>query len=408
VAPAAPAPVLFWIHGGGNVQGSGSLASYDGQPFVERNGVVVVTLNYRLSALGFLALPSLDKESARGVSGNYGLMVQIAALHWVKRNIAAFGGDPSRVTIFGESAGAVDVCSLLASPLAKGLFSRALMESGGCGQETLGTVEAFGNTIVQAAGCSGAADTAACLRGLSAEALTSAVPGQANVIASSGQLYGPNVDGFVLRESPASALQNGTHNHVPFVIGSNADETARFAPALPTEASYRAAVIAQFGAFPGARILAQYPASAYASPKKAFIAVTTDSRFVCPARRTARSASGSQTESVFRYFFTKSLDSTAQAANGAYHGLEIPFVFRTLTNIPGFTPSARELALADGMNSYWARFGANGDPNGAGAAPWPRYDAGLDSYLGLDNTIAAGAGVRTSQCDFWDSLLGPP
>ncbi|HSB64022.1 MAG TPA: carboxylesterase family protein, partial [Thermoanaerobaculia bacterium] len=408
VRPPAPAPVLFWIHGGGNVQGAGSLAVYDGQAFVEQNGLVVVTLNYRLGALGFLAHRALDRESGRGVSGNYGLLDQVAALEWVQRNIAAFGGDPSRVLIAGESAGAVDVCALLASPLAKGLFSRALMESGGCSQPPLSAAETFGGTIVEAAGCAGASDVAACLRALSAEALTSAVPPQPNVSSSSGQLYGPNVDGFALDSSPLSALSAGAHHHVPFLIGANADETALDAPALPTDAAYRAAILAQFGGVLGPRILVQYPSSAFGSPQKAYVAVTTDARFVCPSRRIARAAAGGQSEPVFRYFFTKSLDSTAAAALGAYHSLELPFAFGTLGKFAGFTPSARELALSSAMNAYWARFAANGDPNGAGATFWPRYDPALDSYLDLDNAIFSGAGVRPARCDFWDALVASP
>ncbi|HMA29991.1 MAG TPA: carboxylesterase family protein [Thermoanaerobaculia bacterium] len=408
VPDPAPAPVLFWIHGGGNVEGAGSLAVYDGQAFVEQNGLVVVTLNYRLGALGFLAHPALDAESARGVSGNYGLLDQVAALGWVRRNIAAFGGDPARVLIAGESAGAVDVCSLLASPLARGLFARALMESGGCSQPPLSSAEAFGETIVEAAGCAGAPDVAACLRALSAEALTSAVPPQSNVSSSSGQLYGPNVDGFVLDASPAVALSSGAHHHVPFLIGANADETALDAPALPTEAAYQAAILAQFGGLLGPRILAQYPSTAFASPLKAWVAATTDARFVCPSRRIARAAARSQSEPVFRYFFTKSLDSTAAAALGAYHSLELPFVFGTLDKFPGFTPSPRELALSGAMNGYWARFASSGDPNGAGATPWPRYEPALDPYLDLDNSIFSGAGVRTARCDFWDQLVAPP
>ncbi len=406
--PPAPAPVLFWIHGGGNVQGAGSLAVYDGQAFVEQNGLVVVTLNYRLGALGFLAHPSLDRESARGVSGNYGLLDQVAALEWVRRNIAAFGGDPSRVLIAGESAGAVDVCSLVASPLGKGLFARALMESGGCSQPLLSAAEAFGQTIVEAAECAAAPDVPVCLRVLGAGALTSAVPPQSNVSSSSGQVYGPNVDGFALGASPLSALLSGAQHRVPFLIGANADETALDAPALPTDAAYQAAILAQFGGILGPRILAQYPSSAFPSPEKAYVSVTTDARFVCPSRRIARAAAGSQSEPVFRYFFTKSLDSTAAASLGAYHSLELPFVFGTLGNFPGFTPSARELALSGAMNAYWARFAANGDPNGAGVTPWPRYDPAVDPFLDLDNTIFSGAGVRTARCDFWDALVAPP
>jgi para-nitrobenzyl esterase len=341
------------------------------------------------------------------VSGNYGILDQIAALGWLRRNAAAFGADPARILIFGESAGAVDVCALVASPLAKGLFASALMQSGGCGQETLAKVEAFGNTIVQAAGCGGAADPGACLRGLPAPAIVSAVPGLANVVSSSGQLYGPNVDGWLLRDSPMTALTNGTHNHVPFVVGANADETSAYAPALASEAQYQAAIVAQFGALHGALVLNRYPASAYATPTKAYVAVTTDARFVCPARRIARAARASQAESVFRYFFTHALDSGAKRALGAYHGLELPFVFRTLTDVPGFVPSQLELGLADAMGGYWSRLAASGDPNGAGAVSWPSYEVASDPVIQLDGVVTPAFGVRTANCDFWDTFIAP-
>lgn len=407
-APAAsPAPVLFFIHGGGNVQGSGSEFVYDGAHLASRQGVVVVTLNYRLGALGFLAQPFLDAESPRRVSGNYGILDQIAALGWVRRNAAAFGADPARILIFGESAGAVDVCTLVASPLARGLFASALMQSGGCGQETLAKVEVFGNTIVQAAGCGAAADPGACMRGLPASAVVSAVPGLANVVSSSGQLYGPNVDGWLLRESPMAALTNGTHNHVPFAVGANADETSAYAPTLVSDAQYQAAVVAQFGALLGALVLNRYPASAYPTPTKAYVAVTTDSRFVCPSRRIARAARASQAENVFRYFFTHALDSGAKRTLGAYHGLELPFVFRSLTDVPGFVPSPLELSLADAMGGYWSRIAAAGDPNGAGAPSWPRYEVASDPVIQLDDVVTSGAGVRTANCDFWDAFVAP-
>ncbi|MEO8585953.1 MAG: carboxylesterase family protein [Acidobacteriota bacterium] len=402
-APATPsllrAPVVFWIHGGGNVQGAGSFPVYDGEAFVEKGGVVVVTINYRLSTLGFLAHPALDSESAEGVSGNGGLLDQIAALQWVRRNIAAFGGDPDGVLVGGESAGGADVCSLLASPLAKGLFARALIESGHCSQPTLREAEAAGETIVEAAGCRGASDVAACLRTVSAETLVSA--GRPDAVA-----YGPNVDGFVLPESPLDALSAGRHHHVPLLVGANADETSLDAPSLPTDAAFRSAIFSFYGGLLGSRVLAEYPSSAFATPQKAWIAATTDEIYVCPARRIARAAAPSQTEPVFRYFFTKALDSLSAASYGAYHSLELPFVFGTLDKFPGFTPSERERALSDAMNGYWSRFAAKGDPNAPGASPWPRYDAALDTFLGFDNVIAPGAGVRTSRCDFWDAIAG--
>lgn len=402
--PAPGRPVLFFVHGGGNVQGAGSLSTYDGRRLASRLGAVVVTVNYRLSALGYLAHPFLDRESDRAVSGNYGILDLVAALEWVRGNGPAFGADPSRLLAFGESAGAVNVCTLLASPLARGLLSAALMQSGGCSQPRLSDVEAFGATVVKAAGCEAASLDAVgdCMRRLTAEAVVSAVPGVASVASSSGQLYGPAVDGWVLPASPYEALLSGTHNHVPFVVGANADETSRSVPAIPTAAAYESAIAAQFGLL-APLVLREYPASAFETPQKAYVAVTTDARFVCPSRRIARAAAAGQAEPVWRYFFTHTLDSSPARAFGAFHGLELPFVFGTLEDVAGFRPSAEELELSRTMGLAWASLARSGRPE-LPPAGWPVYEPGTDPYARLGNGVAAGSGVRTERCDFWDAL----
>lgn len=401
-APAAPLPVLVFFHGGGNAQGAGSFPYYDGTVFASKGRAVVLTVNYRLSSFGWLAQPFLSAESRRGASGNWGTFDQLAALRWVKRNVAAFGGDPSRVLVFGESAGGVNVCTLVASPLARGLFGRALVQSGGCRQPLLADVAAFGNEVTTKAGCAGAPDPAACLRALPAETVLLAVPPVVTVSSPSGQLWGPAVDGFVLRDSPESAMAKGEHNRVPFAVGANADETAASIPAIPTEAEYRLAVSAQFGAL-APLVLAQYPASAFPTPRKAFVAVTSDARFVCPARRFARAAARGGSP-VFRYFFSY----PASRLYGAVHGVELPFVFGSFGAIPGYTPDAAALALSDAMNGAWARFAAAGDPNGPGLPAWPAYDAARDSTLVWDAPASAANGIRTDACDFWDSLMPLP
>lgn len=397
-------PVMFFIHGGGNVQGSGSVATYDGQHLARSFGAVVVTVNYRLSALGYLAHPFLDGESPRSTSGNYGVLDLISALEWVRRNIRSFGGDPERVLVFGESAGGVNTCALVASPLAAGLFSAALMQSGGCFQPALLEVEEFGQTIVEAAGCSSQnpATVRDCMRGKSAEEIVSAVPPVILVYSGSGQLYGPAVDGWVLPKSPYDALVDGSHNHVPFVIGSNADETSRSVPPIATAAAYEAAVRLQFGLL-APLVLAQYPAASYETPKKAYVAVTTDARFVCPSRRIARAAARSQDEPVFRYFFTHVLDSSLARADGAFHGLELPFVFGTIDSIRGFRPSPAEKELSKSMGTAWFELARGGKPLLPGVH-WPEYDPVTDPYIRFGNGIGTGTGVRTENCDFWDRL----
>ncbi|HYN40522.1 MAG TPA: carboxylesterase family protein, partial [Thermoanaerobaculia bacterium] len=398
--PPSPLPVLFFIHGGGNAVGASSYAYYDGTTFAEKGRAVVVTVNYRLSSFGWLAQTFLSAESRRGVSGNYGTYDQLAALRWVKRNIAAFGGDPARVMIFGESAGGVNVCTLVASPLAAGLFERALVQSGGCTQRPLAEFVTFGNTLTDKAGCSSAVDPAACLRALPFEAVLRALPPVVTVASSSGQLWGPAVDGFVLRDSPEVVIGKGEHNRVPFVVGANADETGSAAPPVATEAEYRALVAAQAGLL-APLVLAQYPASAYATPRKAYIAVTSDARFICPSRRFARAAAsgGSPT---FRYFFSY----PANRLYGAVHGIELPFVFGAFDAIPGYSPGATERALSESMNASWARFAATGDPSVPGGVIWPAYDAVRDRTFVWDAPTASVDGIRSEACDFWDSLLG--
>jgi len=399
--PPSLLPVLLFIHGGGNAAGAGSYPYYDGTTFAENGRAVVVTVNYRLSSFGWLAQPFLSAETRRGVSGNYGTYDQLAALRWVKRNIAAFGGDPARVMIFGESAGGVNVCTLFASPLAKGLFERALVESGGCTQKPLSDFIAFGDTLTQNAGCPHAADPAACLRGLPFEAILRALPPVVTVATSSGQLWGPAVDGFVLRDSPEIVIGKGEHNKVPFAIGANSDETGQAAPPVATEAEYRALVVAQAGAL-APLILARYPVSAFATPRKAYIAVTSDSRFICPARRFARAAAKGGSP-VFRYFFSY----PASRLYGAVHGVELPFVFGSLDAVPAYTPGATERALSESMNASWARFAASGDPSVPGSVPWPAYDPVRDRTFVWDAPPASVDGIRSEACDFWDSLLAP-
>jgi para-nitrobenzyl esterase len=394
------------------VQGSSSETDrsgnfiYDGAALAEHEHAVVVTINYRIGALGWLAHPAFGDHP-----GNYGTLDQIFALQWTRRNVAAFGGDPTRVLIFGESAGALNVCVLLASPLAKGLFSAALMESGGCSAKTAAAAQTFAPKFMVAAGCEGSADPAECARGLSAEAVTLALPQPANVAGAQSD-YQPNVDGVVLLDTPQAVLAAGTHNHVPFVVGSNSEETslalAQANPGGMTDAQYRAAVLAYAFGNPtlADQVLAMYPVTDYSSPLAAYAAVTSDAKFICTARIVARAARAAQSEPVYRYFFMHHLDNAAAAvrALGAWHGLELAFVFRDLGAV-GYAPSAAENALADAIGGYWARLAATGDPNEGAAPAWPVYDVAEDSYLALDDAIQSGAGVRTSYCDFWDSVL---
>ncbi|MBL8229241.1 MAG: carboxylesterase family protein [Bryobacterales bacterium] len=386
---AVNAPVMFFIHGGGNVQGFTANPLYDGSRIAREEDVVVVTVQYRLGALGYLVHPALDEPA-----GNYGLRDLVLALHWVRDNIGVFGGDARRVMVFGESAGGVNTCMLVASPAAAGLFSRALMQSGACRAEAKSGAMERGTNFASGLSCS----SAECLRGLSAEAIVGAqggdpVDGNGTVTLS----FGPSVDGYVLPAAPLDLIQAGQHNRVPFAIGANADETAVFTLPL-TEAAYRATVVRALGPVIGALVLREYPVTAYDSPRQALIAVTTDSQFVCPSRAIARAVANAQEEPVYRYFFTHS--SPAQAVPAAFHGLELAYLFQRFSE----GAAGSDLAVQRAIREYWTNFAATGDPNASGLVRWPEYVPAADSYLEISAPPQAGRGVRTEKCDFWERM----
>jgi para-nitrobenzyl esterase len=395
-------PVLFFVHGGGNVQGSTQYAlldvpAYDGSALAAKYGAVVVTANYRLGAMGFLAHPELSTE---GSGGNLGLRDQLAALDWVAWNIAAFGGDPSRVLLFGQSAGALDACALLASPEAAGRFSSVLLESGACAARPRSEAEEFGARAAASLGCT--ADVPACLRALPAETLAGIAEDPISDLGVPGQSgFGPMVDvGIgelppVIPVSPLEALRNGAQGDRPLVVGSNADESALWVEEL-SEGAYTVRVRDVFGGDADA-VLAVYPSSGFATPREAWVALTTDVAFTCPARRIARTATGP----VWRYFFTHRLAGRA-GDNGARHGLELLFVFDRVDDlgaVTGYRPTAEDDLVTATIGDGWTRLARDGAPGPA----WPGYGP-RDPYLELGDAIRAGEGVRTEACDLWDRL----
>lgn len=408
VAPAdgKPLPVLFFIHGGSNYLGSSAqvllgTSLYDGVSLATKGHAVVVTINYRLGIQGFFAHSALAAEDPHGSTGNYALLDQIAALQWVQRNAAAFGGDPKRVLVFGESAGATDTGALVASPLTRGLFSAALMESGGYFERTSANARAYSTSIVATAGCAGAADTIACMRALPAATILKSTLGKPEY-ATKDMGY-PSVDGYVLPNAPLQLVAAGVS--VPVVVGSNTEEYAAFVPPGEiTEATLRSDIAAAFGSASDA-VLAQYPIADYGgSPAATRVAIGTDALFTCEARRFARAALTGGAPAVYRYVYAHAYVNAPEPykSEGAYHAAELAFVFDRLTAI-GYPASTAELALADSIGGYWARFGATGDPSGAPAIPWPKYDRATEPHLRLDETIATGAAFRGKLCDFWDA-----
>jgi len=417
-------PVMVWIHGGSLETGGGAV--YDPTRMVERGGVVAVTINYRLGLLGFFAHPAVDAE--RHLSGNYGLMDQQLALNWVQRNIAAFGGDPGRVTIFGESAGGDSVYANLASPKAAGLFSGAIAESGASFQFQdyyddiiplkQGETEATpfvpaGTTIAANLGCSSGSPSqiAACLRGLPASIIIERDPINA---------VWPFVDGTILTATPTAAFASGKFNRVPVITGGNHDEFRLFVvldfdftgnPIL-TMAEYDAATELFWGAgFATSEVEPIYPYADYPSGAVALGANTTDGFFACPERNSTLLLS--RYVPTYAYEFNDEnapffYQPYASFPLGAYHAAELQYLFDGDFFGLGVAPlSPAQEQLSAVMISYWTRFAKTRNPNSAGAPPWPRYSGGsLESLVAPTPTTETDASFDADhKCSsFWNTF----
>lgn len=393
-----PLPVMVWIHGGSLVTGGGGF--YDPTRIVNQGDVIVVTINYRLGLLGFFAQTAIDAEGH--LNGNYGTMDQQLALRWVRRNIAAFGGDADRVTVFGESAGAQSVYVNLTSPTAAGLFERAIAESGAYVQfqdyfdpivllaqaETTGS--AFVNSGINQAIAIGCSDqTAACLRGKPA----------ATIILEDPSVAYPFIDGTILTQTPTAAFASGQFNRVPVITGGNHDEYRLFVASqydatghpLVTATDYQNATQALFGSTLAPFVLQLYPLANYPDPGEALGASGTDDVFACPERNSVRSLS--QYVRTYAYEFN---DEDAYLVYdlfpsppypaitfplGAPHFSEVPYLFKVFSTPSNFTPDQKE--LSDTMISYWTRFAKKGNPNSPGHAHWTPYDSTTDIFHSL-------------------------
>ncbi|NVB37430.1 carboxylesterase family protein [Pseudenhygromyxa sp. WMMC2535] len=385
----ADRPVMVFIHGGGNAVGSAVNPLYDGAILAASQGAVVVTLNYRLGALGWYAPPDL------GVPSNNALRDQIFALEWVHDNIARFGGDPGQVMIFGESAGAVNTCALVGSPAAAGLFRAAIVQSGTCDQRGLASIQDMSETLEDSLGCQGD-DAIACLQATPAAEIMFAEPNGYPEVAGIGRGWGPAVDGDVLPQTTLEALSAGEVD-AAFVVGSNRDETFRDTPSDLSEAQYEALVAASFSIYAD-EVLAAYPVADYDSPSAAWASLTTDLKFICNARRAAEAAAEGGTPS-WRYQFSYDDYTVLPGVEQlAFHGLELVYLFGNFATLfEGFEyqPNAGDLEIAATLQDAWGAFAAGED------FPGPVYQAGVDPYLELDVPTGEGQGLRTQQCDFW-------
>jgi len=413
-------PVMFFIHGGSNRTGGTNWPPFFDAPPLAQQGVIVVTIEYRLGLLGFFTHPLLTAEGG-GSSGNYGLMDQIAALTWVQQNIAAFGGDPAHVMLFGQSAGSYDVEALLTSPLARGLFSSAGMESASLVHDqilALADLETYDAPLVPSLGCNTAADVLACLRAVPAGTVNSyeftipTIPGPLKSRSLS-------IEPHVLPADPFDVLQQ-SGSPVPLLIGSTSQEESGNTPQedplatpLLDETGYETAVHNLFDpilAGAGNQVLSLYPSASYSAPVYAWIAVNTDYYDTTSTMSLARAAVGANRPAVWRYIYTHAYENDPSLTPyGAFHTAELPFVFGnpTQTYNGPHTPTPAEVTFAGQLMGYWSQFAKTGNPNAAGSTLWPHYDSSMEAMLQLDDTQVATNGYHTAQCDYFLTLPLP-
>ena len=392
--PAAPGisarlPAMVWIHGGGFVAGSGAEPRYDGARLAAR-GVIVVTLNHRLNALGFLAHPELTAESDHRASGAYGMLDLVAALQWVKRNIAGFGGDPAKVTIAGESAGSQAASALMASPLAKGLFARVIGESGAMfpsptrARAPLDKAEAAGLDFMRKVGANSLSE----LRAAPAEAILAAAPGLG---------FRPIVDGWFLPRPPAGIFAAGEQSDVPLMAGWNKDEGFNFTLLQGDDAKrpYAELVRAIFGERTEAA-LRLYPDGSPEADAASARALGGDLAIVHPTWAWIEAQKQSGRADIFRFRFDRApltpqgwFGERDSGDAGAFHAGELLYVFDNLHAYPWLIDYA-DRALAKLASSYWINFIANGDPNSAGLPRWPSYRSAGAPVMILDTPPTAG------------------
>lgn len=409
-------PVMVFIHGGGHQAGSASEVSggayiYYGKHLAKRGEVVVVTIQYRLGALGFLAHAGLEQESPHGISGNYGVMDQIFALEWIQNNIGAFGGNPSNVTIFGESAGGTSVGNMLLTPLASNLFHKAIIQSASPRLMPYNEALLTGTDFVDLFTTTGSPlDKIAFMRQVPADSISEKLesPLLGGVVQPQ---WRPVLDNFYFTEKPIAAFESGNYNKVPLIIGSNADEMSLSAPSTVTPAMVTSLVSNAVPPLMQPMILAEYPpGNTNEEARESYIGILTDAQFTSPARRIAGCISLNQHEDVWRYFFTFSHTLPALQPYGAYHGIELFYVFNTWENTnlgSGILFKPEDDSVQTAILSYWTQFAYTGNPNTTGLPQWPVYESTTDCYLEIKATPdGSKCGVRTQKCDIWDAVVG--
>jgi len=387
LSPHVKLPVLVYFHGGSNTQGYSQLTPPG--PALAPLGVVVVSANYRLGPFGFLALPALTAESQHHASGNYGLLDQLQALRWVRENIAHFGGDPDRVTAMGQSSGAVDICLLMSSPMAAGLFQRAIMESGDCQSvynEDIrtpipynlisGTGEESGELLAEDLGAGNGANGLQKLRRIPADEILKAWSQDHRVH------FDAIVDGWVIPRQPADIFADGKQMHIPVLAGSNADEATVFGHGGPkTIDEYRKYLSEDTGKYSAEEFRA-YPAASDADVPSRYLQLQSDT-FAYGAYSMAQATTRAG-QRAYLYYFTYA-ETGKRAQLGAYHGEELKFLSDSFN--ADWHHNHDDEKLGEAIRAYWTQFAKTGNPNVAGLPEWPAYDAGSDQCVDLGRTV---------------------
>ncbi len=425
VKPVKPKPVMVWFHGGGFIGGDG-LQGTPLQRLATHGDVVVVSLNYRVGALGFLAHPALSIEAKTTFdtysSGNYGLMDQQAALRWVHDNIAGFGGDPQNVTIFGESAGGMSVCAHLASPLSAGLFKQAIIESGPCMSHnpSLHAAEKQGELMAIKLGCEGRGDLLACMRGKKPEDVLQSLPNDPAFVFGEGE-YGfwgvPIVDGRILTDTLENSFAQGNFNRVPIINGSNGDEGSllvmfsheyRFKPLQADQYEKRIRYLVGDNAEVIAKLQKRYPLEKYTDPGAALSELFGDGYMACNVQKASEILS--RWTQLYAYSFNYP-DATfilpERRTLGAFHGAELQFVFHAPMGWFESHFSNDELKLTNAMMDYWSQFAHSGIPSSTrednSLPAWPVFSAAQQQMI-FDRSLSLSDSFKREACDYWRHL----
>jgi para-nitrobenzyl esterase len=418
-AASARLPVLISIPGGGFVGGSSALSLYDGERLA-RGNVVVVSFNYRLGILGFLAHPQLSKESPQGISGNYALLDMVAALQWVQRNIAAFGGDPANVTVWGESAGGSAVALLLVMPQAKGLFHKAILNSAWSMYYPISRLREARAPGLSAEEQGAALGSLAALRAKSPDELLQLAGSSLAVVGTinpdqGGQLIRPTVDGVLLPDDPAALFARGAFQHVPLIAGSNSDEGLLFAPrGITTREQVDAWLRTQFGEEAAVSLGALYGLES-GGPVSMTVAKLTGDALIGMGTRAILRAAARYSPHVYQYEFARVSPLAGRMRIGAFHSAELGYTFGTLPEsamaaaVPGFSLRPGDYdetdeRLSRAMSGAIVQFAKHGDPNGKGLPKWTPYSS-RESYLEYADSIAEKTMLRFRYLDVLDGIF---